>query len=260
MRNQLSAFRSILTEQDKGKAFDGAIIRIPLRRADRVGQTGIVPEGKGTTPADVEDVFREFSGELVKSLLFLRNLNSITLKIGDKIIAQATSVFVGPSSPNDPSSASSSARKKQKKRNKHKEKDDINTAYTRVYVDKVEASAAKDFRMDISFQSEQYPPGKELKFEYAVSHTLQQGPDDAELQAWAVKNKLFAWTAIAAPLKVPHPILSTASGLGFTDIYVFVNNRGVPISKAVSSTHFHFQSLRTIQSTFTACSRSPAIV
>lgn len=214
MRNQLSAFDSILKGQDMGKPFDGAIIRIPLRRKDRVGHTGIVPAERFTTPEEVEKVLHEFSEELVKSLLFLRNLNSITLRIGDKIIAQATSEFVELSSSKDPSlPSSSSARKKQKKRNKHKEKADINTAYTRVYVDKVDPSAEKDFLMNIAFRNEQHPPGNELKFEYAVSHSLRQGPDDAELQSWAVKNKLFAWTAIAASLKVPFPILF--HGLGF---------------------------------------------
>lgn len=208
MRNQLSAFDSILKEKDR--EFDGTIIRIPLRRKDRVAPTSIVPADKFTTLEEVEEVFRKFSGELVKSLLFLKNLNSITLKFGDKIYAQAKSEFVEVPSPKDklPSSSSTStlsanARKKQKKQNKHKEKAAVNTAYRRVFVDKVDPSCPINFRMNISFQNKEYPPGKELKFEYAVSHILGQGsPDDAKLQAWAVKNKLFPWTAIAAPLKV----------------------------------------------------------
>lgn len=219
MRNQLSAFDSILKDKDKGKQFDGAIIRIPLRRKDRVGDIGIVSAGKCTTPEDVEEVLYQFSGELVKSLLFLRNLNSITLKIGDKIIAQATSEFVGLPSPMDPS-PSTNARKKPKKRNKHKEKAEINAAYTRVYDDKVEDVAVKNFLMDISFRSEEYPPGKELKFKYAVSHHLRKGLNDAELQLWTVKNKLFPWTAIAAPLEVLFTNPFHDIWIGFTDVYI----------------------------------------
>lgn len=204
MRNQLSAFDSIL--KDKDKEFDGAIIRIPLRRKDRVGPTEIVPADKFTTPEEVEEVFREFSGELVKSLLFLKNLNSITLRIDDKIYAQATSEFMKVRSPKDepstPSTQSANARKKQKKQNKHKEKASVNTAYRQVYVDKVDPSCTINFRMNISFRNEQYPPGEELKCQYAISHILGRGPDDAELQAWAVGHKLFPWTAIAAPLEV----------------------------------------------------------
>lgn len=210
MRNQLSAFDSIL--KDKDREFDGTIIRIPLRKKDRIPPSLIVPPEKFTTLEEVEEVFREFSGELVKCLLFLKNLNSITLKIGDKIYAQATSDFVEVPSPKDklpppPSSSTSTlsanARKKKNKQNRHKEKAAVNTAYRRVYVDKVDPSCSINFRMNISFQNNEYPPGKELKFEYAVSHILGQGrPDDAKLQAWAVKNKLFPWTAIAAPLKV----------------------------------------------------------
>ena len=45
-----------------------------------------------TSQKDIEDVFQLFTSELVESLLFLRNLRSVTLRIDDRILAKAESV------------------------------------------------------------------------------------------------------------------------------------------------------------------------
>lgn len=209
MRNQLRAFGSIL--KDFHKPFPGTIIRIPLRTKAQAAKTKIGPVDKHTPPKEVEEVFRTFSEELVKSLLFLKTLNTITLRIDDKIYAQATSEFSKPLSLMD-KSLSVKARKKKYRQNKHKEKEAVNTAYRRVYVEMLEPSDKMDFLMNISLQNNEYPPGNERKFKYVVSHILGQGPNDRELQAWAVKNKLFPWTAIAAPLEVHSQPILTASG------------------------------------------------
>lgn len=205
MRNQLSAFDSILKDFDKG--FDGAIIRIPLRTEAQAARSKIVSASKYTAPKEVEEVFRTFSGELVKSLLFLKNLNTITLKIGEKVYAhaQATTEFL-----KSPSlvggSLSAKARKKKNRQNKREGNAAVNKAYTQVFVEKTAPSWEMDFFVKISLQNQEYPLGNEQRFKYAVSHILGQGPkDDEGLWAWARKNKLFPWTAIAAPLEVQSP-------------------------------------------------------
>lgn len=191
MQNQLSAFSSILDQFDT--AFEGTIIRLPLRTEAQAAKSKIVVSDKHTSEEEIIDVFRKFSGELVESLLFLKNLRTITLRIDDKVYAKATSTTYISSSTGG-------------RINENQQKADINTGYRKVFVEQASELCELDFAMNISLC--RYPTEKdgavEVKenFKYAISHQLRKGPKDQELQQWARSQKLFPWIAIATPLEV----------------------------------------------------------
>lgn len=251
MKNQLSAYKRFL--HDVSAEFDGTIIRLPLRTKPQAAKSKIVPVGKHTPVEEVIEVFRVFSGELVKSLLFLKNVNSITLRIDDEIYAQATSEFVKLSTSTNESLSANARKKKRRRENKNRDKAEVNTAYQRVYVEELDPSRQMDFIMNISLQDKDNPAGNKRKLRYAISHVLAQGPEDQELQAWASMNKLFAWTAIAAPLQV---ISGTPYGVGSVSLTLVREIRDLP---GVFSALCHFRFKRTILSTSTGCSRLPPI-
>lgn len=196
MRNQLVAFSSITQEFDSG--FDGTIIRLPLRTQSQAAKSKIIDSGKPTTGEDIIDIFRKFSGELVETLLFLKNLHTITLKIGDKEYAKAVSTT---HSFSDAQGGSF-------------DKASINAAYKRVFVEKVGGSCSMDFVMDISLRIEENDESyNDQKFKFAISHHLRQGLADNDLEKWSRSRKLFPWVAIATPLEVCHLISGKFSGL-----------------------------------------------
>lgn len=191
MQNQLSAFSSLLNKFDT--EFDGTIIRLPLRTQAQVAKSKIVLSDKHTTEEKIIDIFHKFSGELVETLLFLKNLRTITLKIDDQIYAKAMSTTFLPSG--------ASGRK-----NENQQKADINASYKNVFVAQESKLYEVDFEMDISFYRcyKEQNDGIEntQNFRYVISHQLRRGPRDPELQRWARSRKLFPWTAIATPLEV----------------------------------------------------------
>ncbi|KAG0137825.1 hypothetical protein HOY82DRAFT_644737 [Tuber indicum] len=181
IRNQLSAYDSVLKSYDT--PFEGTIIRLPLRNEAQAIKSEIVEDHLATSQKDIEDVFQLFSSELVESLLFLRNLRSITLRIGDAIIAKAESTV-----PNE--------RKNETGENP------VNEGYRQVFVEQSKEHYESDFMMDIKITRSAGPDTapSETKVKYAISHHLRKSAEDENLQIWARRHKLFPWVAIANPL------------------------------------------------------------
>lgn len=185
MCGQLTAFGSIL--KDSKNRFEGTIVRLPLRTETHAAKSKIVPN-KSTSIQDIVDVFELFSSELVESLLFLRNVHSITLRIDGNIYAKVESI-TGAS---------------------HSEaKEIINKGYLEVFVDQKEDLCEKDFLTDISLYrgtaADGYKTGKREEFKYAISHHMRKSVKDENLQKWARSQKLFPWIAIATPVEVCPP-------------------------------------------------------
>lgn len=175
MHGQLAAFGSILKNPEE--RFEGTIIRLPLRTKDHAAKSKIVPN-KSTSEAEIIKAFKTSSGELVESLLFLRNVRKITLRINDDIYAEVESTTSAPY---------------------QEAKGIINKGYRKVFVNQEEDICEKDFLMEISLSR-----GKTHKeiFKFAISHYLKKAAEDEDLQNWARDLKLFPWIAIATPLKV----------------------------------------------------------
>ncbi|KAG0636271.1 hypothetical protein HOY80DRAFT_891646 [Tuber brumale] len=181
IKNQLYAFDSVLKSYDT--PFEGTIIRLPLRNEAQAIKSEIVEDHLSTSQKDIEDVFQLFTSELVESLLFLRNLRSITLRIGDTIIAKAESTV-----PNETKN--------------ERGENPVNEGYRQVFVEQSKEHYESDFMMDISITRSAEPgtATSETKVKYAISHHLRKSAEDENLQIWARRHKLFPWVAIANPL------------------------------------------------------------
>ena len=139
-----------------------------------------------TSQKDIEDVFQLFANELVESLLFLRNLRSITLKINDRIFAKAESIV-------------SNERKNDRGENP------VNEGYRQVFVEQSKEHYESDYMMEIRILGNAKagtPPPSPTKIKYAISHYLRKSAEDKSLQKWARNHKLFPWIAVANPLDV----------------------------------------------------------
>ena len=183
IKNHLAAFDSVLGSYDT--AFEGTIIRLPLRDEDQAKRSKIVEDHVSTSQKDIEDVFQLFTNELVESLLFLRNLRLITLRIDDRIFAKARSVV-----PNE--------------RKNDRGENPVNEGYRQVFVEKSKEHYELDFMMEIRIlrRAELGTDPSETKVKYAISHYLRKSTEDESLQKWAGSHKLFPWIAIANPLDV----------------------------------------------------------
>ncbi|KAF8247792.1 hypothetical protein K440DRAFT_550295 [Wilcoxina mikolae CBS 423.85] len=177
MINQLSPFKKIFT--DFSRPFEGTIIRLPLRTADQAKTSKILDlDPKPTEIADIKEVFNSFAAEISESLLFLRNVSSITLRIGDEVFAKGIAKkYVD----GEDITASFS----------------INEPYDSVLVRGERLRRDESFLMEISFQQH----GEEKASKYAITHHMRRHiEDDPKLEEWARKFKLLPWVAIASPL------------------------------------------------------------
>lgn len=183
MKNQLAAFSSIATNFDV--EFPGTIIRLPLRTEAQAGWSEIVADGMCTKEDDIMEIFDKFAGELVDSILFLRNVRSITLRVDNEIFAQAQATILGGGNAQAEFS--------------------VNRGYREVFVEQSRELYEADFMTEVSFHRRPENPGMaatETKVKFAVSHHLRKACEDDGLQNWARSQKLFPWIAIASPLEV----------------------------------------------------------
>jgi len=177
MANQLAAFGRLLP--DSGSAFDGTLIRLPLRTAEQAQHSKILLDldRPSTEINDIKTVFASFANEMADSLLLLHHVSSITLRIDDEIFAKAVSrKFDDTGDITDTFS--------------------IDVPYQSVLVRGDEPEAEIHFVTEITFQHE----GKEEISKYAVTHLMRHETGEPELGKWARKYKLFPWTAVASPI------------------------------------------------------------
>lgn len=181
MINQLSPFKQIVT--DFSRPFEGTVIRLPLRTADQAKRSKILDlDPKPTEIADIKEVFNSFAAEISESLLFLRNVSSITLRIGDKIFARG----VAKKYVNGVDITASFS---------------INEPYDSVLVRGEQSRRDENFLMEICFEQN----GEENVSKYALTHHMRRHiENDSKLEEWARKFKLLPWVAIASPLSQVH--------------------------------------------------------
>lgn len=201
MQNQLAAFSSLLPSSPLQLVpYDGTIIRIPLRTLEQSNRNSIVKKGQSTEPEYVRGVFKEFAEELVETLLFLRNVQKIILRIGEEIYADAhAQMFTRNKDSNDFSIT---------------DKGIVNTPYEEVLVRRQQETASASFLMHISICR----GGQQQIHKFSITHRMRSSlGDDEELRDWARAEKLFPWAAIACPLEV--------SSLPFNAIFNYVTHK-----------------------------------
>ncbi|KAF8534251.1 hypothetical protein BDD12DRAFT_943100 [Trichophaea hybrida] len=181
MANQLSPFKRHVL--NFSQSFDGTVIRLPLRTAEQASKSEIIQrrDRKPTTADDIKEAFMSYATEMSESLLFLKHISSITLKIGDTVFAKA----VG--------------------RKFHGAKDLTNTfsieePYSEVLIRGDKPHKDEQFMMEISFQKQ----GALHISRYAITHHMRHKVENPDLQRWARSYKLFPWTAVAFPLSYSH--------------------------------------------------------
>lgn len=178
MINQLVPFRPIV--ENISQPFDGTVIRIPLRTASQALTTKILDlERNPTKVADLKSVFEKFATEMAESLLFLRHITSITLKIGDEDYAQAIA-------------------RKYDGETDITESFSLDEPFNSVLVNGDQSTREESYKMDVHFTI----GGEKQLQQYAVTHHFRDKGDDFELNSWARKYKLMPWVAIASPLQL----------------------------------------------------------
>ena len=177
MVNQLAAFGCLLP--DYKTFFDGTLIRLPLRTMEQAQRSKIVLDldRRPTEIDDIKSIFTAFATEMAESLLFLRHVSSITLRIDDEIFAKA-------------------AARKFDSTGEITDTFCIDVPYQSVLVRGDELQAEIQFVTEITFQHE----GKEQVSKYAVTHLMRHNAGELQLGKWARSYKLFPWTAIASPI------------------------------------------------------------
>ncbi|KAI5778257.1 hypothetical protein EDC01DRAFT_368311 [Geopyxis carbonaria] len=179
MQNQLEAFKSIVDRIDV--PFEGTVIRIPLRTSENAETSKIVP-GKATNAKEIREVFNIYIDEMVETLLFLRNVRKITLRIGDQIYARVESKstsFPEGTLKNCPG--------------------EIIQPYRDILIDGTRNSWDSSFKTEILLTRNGAP---EKSFEFAVSHYMTHELGDSTIRKWAREFKMFPWAAVAAPLNL----------------------------------------------------------
>lgn len=232
MVNQLSPFRSIVA--DITQSFDGTVIRIPLRTADQAQSSRILDLDRTPTGiAEIKDIFEGFAEELSHSLLFLRNVSSITLRIGDQIFAQGIAKkFRG-----DTDITASFS---------------INEPYQSVLVRGDQLTRNESYLIEVSFRKH----GSEAAVSrYALTHHMRRHvTGNTDLEEWARTYKLLPWIAIASPLSQVHTLVCRSLRIGsYSD---WVRGSRMPDMPAGSSALSPFQSQVDNRLISTGCSPS----
>lgn len=179
MRNQLTAFGAVL--HDPSIEFVGTIIRIPLRTEEQAARSVVVGDAEFTTEADVLSTFSRFQSRMVESLLFLKNIVSIALRIaGDDRAYAEVQMVKHPDSADGRGSVAISLRE--------------------VFTDRIRLDFDTTLLMTIHFRGHEQD---ESTSEWVVFHHARRrlGADD-ELTDWGVTQGLVPWVAIAALVRV----------------------------------------------------------
>lgn len=174
MRNQLSAYSSITTDFDN--PFPGTIIRLPLRTS----LESEIVKGKTTSQDDIIEVFEKFAEEIVESLLFLRNIEIIEMRVdpGTDTSFYARAVVTAEG------------------------RDGVKKGFREVFAEQTEEVYEKDFLMDITLETGKGQEKTVKSERFVISHYMKKETEDKQLQEWAREQKLFPWIAIAMPLEV----------------------------------------------------------
>lgn len=179
MRNQLAAFGAVL--HDPSIEFVGTIIRIPLRTEEQAAMPAVAGGAEFTTEANVLSAFSRFKRRMVESLLFLKNVVSITLRIaGDDQAYAEVQIMKHPDGADRRGSVAISLRE--------------------IFTDRIRLDFNTTLLITIHFRGR----GEEQSTsEWVVFHHARRrlGADD-ELTNWGEAQGLVPWVAIAALVRV----------------------------------------------------------
>lgn len=179
MRNQLTGFGAVL--HDPSIQFMGTIIRIPLRTEEQAARSVVVGDAEFTTEADVLSAFSRFESRMVESLLFLKNIESISLRIaGDE------RAYAGVRMAKHPDSADG--------------RGSVTVSLREIFTDRIRLDFDTTLLMTIYYRGRGQD---ENTSEWVVFHHARRhlGADDG-LTNWGETQGLIPWVAIGALVRV----------------------------------------------------------
>lgn len=171
---------------DPSLAFDGTIIRIPLRTKAQAQKSKIVD--REVTTHQISEALSLLGHEVKQGgLLFLKHVRKMSVRIDDKVLWQVEM--------QGHDTASIGVRNNLSV--------DFMTLFVPVAPIESDDSVSRTFQVDIRFTES----ALDTTFSYLIHHLMKRSSGYPDLDAWARGKKLFSWVAIAAPI----------SGIGSSD-------------------------------------------
>lgn len=179
MKNQLAAFGSL--QQNFRTEFVGTIIRLPLRTKEQAVKSAIVDDDKYTSQEDILFAFSKFKDEMVESLLFLKSVTSITLRIAGQNEVYAKVEILN-------------------KESVVPCKSSIIAAFQEIFNKRSNEEFETSFSMSIRYSS--LGQNERVLSWEIFHHARRQFDNKTNLASWGEAQKLVPWVAIAALVRV----------------------------------------------------------
>jgi len=164
---------------DPSLAFDGTIIRIPLRTKAQAEKSKIVDGG--VTTNEITEALTLLGHEVKQGgLLFLKHVRKMTVRVDDQVLWQVEM--------HGHDTASIEAR------------NNLSIDFKALFVlgapTESKDTVSRTFQVDIRFTE----IALDTTFSYLIHHLMKRSSGNTDLDTWARGTKLFSWVTIAAPI------------------------------------------------------------
>ena len=183
IQNHMKTFQAFKIQPSQ--AFDGTIIRIPLRTKAQAVKSKIVD--REVTVHQISEALALLGHEVKQGgLLFLKHVRKMSVRIDDRVLWKVE--MRGHDTP------STQAR------------NDLSIGFEALFVPVVpiekSSTISKTFQVDIRFTQTTLV----TTISYLIHHLMKRSSGDPDLDSWARAKKLFSWVAIAAPIAGVTPL------------------------------------------------------
>ena len=177
IKNHMKTFQTF--NFDPSLAFDGTIIRIPLRTKTQAKKSKIVD--REVTTSQISEALSLLGHEVKQGgLLFLKHVRKMSVRVDNQVLWQVEM--------KGHDSASIGARNNLSI--------DFKALFVPVAPTESNHSVSRTFQVDICFTE----GALDTTFSYLIHHLMKKSSANSELDSWARGKKLFSWVAIAAPI------------------------------------------------------------
>ena len=201
IQNHLKTFRAF--QLDVSQEIDETVIRIPLRTKAQALTSKIVE--REITTNEIKEALDQFGQEVREGgLLFLKHIQKVTVRINDDVVWDAKILQDNPMNLKlvifDQSCAINSQMLML-----NRARQELPADFNKIFAPGAGPIAAgqylsKIFNIEVEFTKKE----TRTVYRYVVHHTMSTSSGDKDLDQWARERKLFAWIAVAAPIKVSY--------------------------------------------------------
>jgi sacsin len=177
VQNHIKTFQAF--NFDPSVAFDGTIVRIPLRTKAQAEKSKIVD--REVTTNQISEALSLLGHEVKQGgLLFLKHVRKMSVRVDNRVLWQVEM--------QGHDTASIGARNNLSI--------DFKALFVPVAPTESNDSVSRTFQLDIRFTE----GALDTTFSYLIHHLMKRSSGNPELDSWARGKKLFSWVAIAAPI------------------------------------------------------------